>query len=191
MKKIPLVFKRDPDDPGRALPEFSPDCQWVAAGQGVAMQKLDGTCCLIDAGGKFWKRRAVKPGKAPPAAFVLREYDSTTGKSFGWVPVEDGDPESRWHLEALASRVEVPRNGTYELVGPKIQGNPEHYPEHALVRHDDPELARDGVRRTFEGIREWLRGRDVEGVVFHHPDGRMAKIKQENYGLARTQEGSP
>jgi len=43
-----------------------------------------------------------------------------------------------------------------------------------------------GVARVEkEGLREWFKGRDIEGLVFHHPDGRMAKIKKRDFGLKR------
>lgn len=36
---------------------------------------------------------------------------------------------------------------------------------------------------TFDGLREWLTSHPVEGLVFHHPDGRLAKIKRRDFGL--------
>lgn len=39
--------------------------------------------------------------------------------------------------------------------------------------------------RAFDALREYLRGRDIEGVVWHHPDGRMVKIKGKDFGLKR------
>lgn len=39
--------------------------------------------------------------------------------------------------------------------------------------------------RDFDGLRAWLDGKDIEGIVFHHPDGRMAKIKLRDFGLRR------
>ena len=37
---------------------------------------------------------------------------------------------------------------------------------------------------TFDGLHRWLCAHPVEGLVFHHPDGRMAKIKRRDYGLS-------
>jgi hypothetical protein len=34
---------------------------------------------------------------------------------------------------------------------------------------------------TFEGLRSSLRLHDGEGVVWHHPDGRMAKLKRRDF----------
>jgi len=39
---------------------------------------------------------------------------------------------------------------------------------------------------TFStGIRTFLEHAGWEGIVFHHPDGRMAKIKGRDFGLKR------
>ena len=43
-------------------------------------------------------------------------------------------------------------------------------PHGALVIPDCP--------RTFGELREYLRPLDIEGIVFHHPQGMMAKIKK-------------
>lgn len=177
MKKIPTIFKRNPDNMCEILPEPHPDCAWVFAGEGVATRKYDGTCCLIE-GGKFYKRRELKDGTKSPQDFVLADYDAVTGKAVGWVLVDDGD---KWHLAAWKDGL---LDGTYELLGPKIQGNPEGYREHVLLKHSEAEQFVD-VPRTFEELREWLVSRDIEGLVFHHPDGRMAKIKKRDYGLGR------
>lgn len=35
----------------------------------------------------------------------------------------------------------------------------------------------------FEGIKGFLAENVIEGLVWHHPDGRMAKIKRRDFGL--------
>jgi hypothetical protein len=188
VKKIPTIFVRDWEGtlgpPARFVTtEPHPDCAWVFAGEGVATRKYDGSACLI-VGGRFYKRHEVRPGKVEPEGFVEVEYDEETGKQIGWVPVGDG-PEDRWHHEALATNPElVSLDGTYELVGPKVQGNPEGFEQHALVRHSDAEQLL-GVLLTYDGVREFLEGTNVEGIVWDHPDGRMAKIKGKDFGIKR------
>lgn len=135
--------------------------------------------------GKLYKRYEVKLGGKPPADFeAATEQDEVTGKTQGWVPVGDG-PEDKWHREAWAQIVSQP-DGTYELIGPKVQGNPEHYPIHKLYRHHADLL---GIypepERTFEGIKAYLASHDIEGIVWHHPDGRMCKIKGRDFGIKR------
>ena len=43
-------------------------------------------------------------------------------------------------------------DGTYELVGPKVHGNPEHNESHRLVSHEETGVFED-VPRTFESLR--------------------------------------
>lgn len=184
MKKTPTIFRRDPVDMSRVMPVPHPGCAWVFAGEGIATRKYDGTCCMIR-GGKLFKRREVKAGKPLPHFFELADHDAVTGKVVGWVPVDPDAPEDRWHCEAFNG--DEP-DGTYELVGPSIQGNPERLEDHALWAHSKAEVL--DAPRTFDGLREWMAGKDIEGIVWHHPDGRMAKLKQRDFGLRRaTSEG--
>lgn len=183
MNKIPTLFLRDEKNRGRATLEVDPRCQWVLDGEGAPFQKLDGTCCAVLVNsGPLWKRRTVKPGKAAPSDFVHCETDEVTGKAVGWVPVTEAD---KWHNEAFhALGGDLPK-WTYELIGPKVQGNPENQDSHVLVPHHSPALMINDTHRTFDGIRDSLEGRDLEGIVWHHEDGRMAKIKLRDFGLKR------
>ncbi len=178
MKKIPTLFIRDPATNLRHVSrEVHPDCQWVIDGEGGPTRKLDGTCVLIR-GLSVFKRREVKAGKAPPDGFELIETDPKTGNRVGWVAVGDG-PEDKWHREALQNLDALLPGGTYELCGPKVQGNPEGYPEHTLRRHGS--IGLDDVPRSFRALSRWLHDRPYEGVVWHHQDGRMAKIKKKDF----------
>jgi hypothetical protein len=37
------------------------------------------------------------------------------------------------------------------------------------------------VPRDFDGLREYLASFNGEGIVFHHPDGRMVKIRRTDF----------
>ena len=180
MKKIPTMFKRNPDNMRELLNEPHPDCLWVFEGEGVATRKYDGTCVKIE-NGHYYKRREVKNGKPIPHGFIEVELDPNTEKRVGWVEIEPAEKENRWHMEAFDPRLS---DGTYELLGPKIQGNPEHYEEHVLMSHENAAFYIDAPR-TMEGLRSFFESLDIEGLVFHHPDGRMAKIKKRDFGLKR------
>lgn len=129
----------------------------------------------------------VKPGKTAPSSFVEVARDGETGKVVGWEPVEQS-AFSNYFDEALADLVgpyEIdPDEGTYELIGPRVNGNPEGKEFHELVAHQYAEKISCFVG-GFDIIREQLIelkiGRGVEGIVFHHPDGRMAKIKGRDF----------
>jgi hypothetical protein len=185
MKKIPTVFERDWNgNRSRVVNIPHKDCGWVFAGEGVATRKLDGTSCMVRSG-KLFKRRELREGDAVPADFELATHDEETGKRVGWIPVREG-PEDRYHREAFANHPTQPRDGTYELIGPKVQGNPEGSLHHMLFAHDDGDLViNPEPPRTFDGLREWMAGQNIEGIVWHHPDGRMGKLKLRDFGLKR------
>jgi len=180
MRKIPTIFKRNPENMREILHEHHLDCEWVFNGEGVATRKYDGTCVKIE-NGNYFKRREVKKGRVAPNNFIEEEFDENTGKRVGWVPVDRSLKEDRWHMETFSEKLS---DGTYELVGPKIQGNPEGYNVHALVKHEKAQVFKT-VQRTFEGISDFMKDKDIEGIVFHHPDGRMGKIKKKDYGQKR------
>lgn len=184
MRKIPTIFDRDWDgDRSKVLDKPHPDCGWVFAGEGVATRKIDGTSCMVH-DGKLYKRRELREGEAVPEEFEAADHDTETGKAVGWVPVGNG-PEDKWHRFAFNIMLTY-EDGTYELIGPKIQGNPEQSETHTLVSHLSPKLIFDPQPpRSFELLREWMSGEDIEGVVWHHPDGRMAKLKLRDFGLKR------
>lgn len=185
MRKILSLFQRNYYT-YLARDEVVPGAEWVINGEGVATRKLDGTCCMIR-DGELFKRYDTKRGKTPPAYFEpAQDYDTITGQMPGWVPVGNG-PDDQWHCEAFnelnEDTNENPENGTYELLGPKIQGNPEGVPEHRLFRHGMTILL--DCPTTFDGLRKYLAEINIEGIVWHHPDGRMVKIKGKDFGIKR------
>jgi len=180
MKKIPTIFMRNLDDLKLVTTEPNKLCQWVFDGEGLATRKYDGSCVKIE-NGAYFKRREVKDGMPEPDDFVLEQKDDITGKKVGWVPVDPSVKENRWHLEAFDPSLP---DGTYELLGPKIQGNPEKLDTHKLVKHSAAEVY-ENAPRTYEGIKQFLETKDIEGIVFHHSDGRMAKIKKRDFLLKR------
>ena len=187
MKKIPTLFKRDFTKHGEIYDEYSDGTDWVLRGEGVATRKYDGTSVLIR-DHKMYKRYELRPGKTAPADFEQVDYDETTGKAVGWVQVGWG-AEDKWFREAIEhhganpDKVEL-SDGTYELLGPKVQGNPEHASEHYLQPHWLAESYPD-VPTGFEELKALLSDKDIEGLVWHHPDGRMVKIKKKDYRLKR------
>ena len=176
MKKIISLFQRNYDGDRLVRDEVVPGAEWVIAGEGVATEKYDGTSCMVR-DGKLYKRYDAKPGRKPPAGFEQSgDPDPTTKRVQGWVPVGD-DAEDRWHREAALPA----SDGTYELIGPKVQGNPHGLKAHALVPHGHA-LVTD-FERTFDGVRAYLAENAIEGIVWHHPDGRMVKIKAKDFGI--------
>lgn len=174
MKKMPTLFLRDEQNRRYVTRDVNPAAAWVLAGMGRATRKYDGTCVMLDDDGQWWARREVKLGKSAPAGWVLADHDETTGKSMGWEPIEQSS-----FAKAFATIPGLPTQpGTYELVGPKVNGNPEGFLGHALIPHGQFELGSPG--RTYDELAGWLVIHDYEGIVWHHPDGRMAKLKMRD-----------
>lgn len=184
MKKIISLFQRNYDGDRLVRNEVVPGAEWVIAGEGRATRKWDGTCCMIR-DGKLFKRYDAKMGKIPPDGFEpAQDYDPVTGHLPGWVPVGDG-PEDQYHRASFNLAL-CPVDGTYELIGPRVRGNPEKSEYHILIMHGINVL-RD-VPRTFEGLKEYFKNNDIEGIVWWHEDGRMVKIKGKDFGIKRNQK---
>lgn len=197
MQKIISLFKRAYDGDRLVYNEVVPGAEWVLAGEGIATRKFDGTCCLIR-DGKFYKRYDAKAftvgdngekkpyNRQPPEGFEpAQDPDPNTGHWPGWVPVGDG-PDDKYHREAWEYLLKVcqvtgghPANGTFELCGPKVQGNPENFKDNQLIPHGAWLL--EDCPRYFDGIKAYLQNAGIEGVVWHHPDGRMVKIKRKDF----------
>lgn len=185
MQKIISLFQRNYDGDRQVRNEVTPGAEWVLAGEGIATRKWDGTCCMIK-DGEYYKRYDVKKGKQPPEGFIpAQEPDPITGHWPGWIKVNNG-PEDKYFREAydpsnpLTMRLD---DGTYELVGPKINGNIEGFTKHLLIEHGIDEFIVNP--RTFDEIKDFLTYEDVEGIVWHHADGRMVKIKAKDFGIKR------
>lgn len=184
MQKIISLFQRNYDGNRLVRNEVVPGAEWVINGEGVATRKWDGTCCKVE-GGKFYKRYDAKKGKTPPQGFIpAQEPDLVTGHWPGWLEVGPGN-EDRWHREGfMNTSVDILSiDGTFELVGPRINGNTDRLDKHVLIPHGEDIL--EDVPRTFDELKSWLAGQDIEGIVWHHPDGKMVKIKKKDFGLKR------
>jgi hypothetical protein len=190
MKKIPTMFVREHGKMVSA--QVAKGCEWVYEEREhvTATAKIDGTCCAILGNGEFVRRRRVKPGKDIPEGFILVE-EGPEGSLWGWVPVakEDGP----W-LEGFAHLAhKLP--GTYELIGPKIQGNPYQLSYelsgHMLLRHGQTVLDFCVEGNPYLACKKYLEAHGYEGVVFWHDDGRKAKIKRRDFGLEWPLKASP
>ncbi|QWP78680.1 hypothetical protein J5226_09920 [Lysobacter sp. K5869] len=210
MKKVPTVFLVNYAQ-GTAVAQVRPGSEWVARGEGTATVKFDGSACLWR-DGRLWKRydrKLDKPAqreidrdrgrdlgplheglfKTPPEGFepCEAEPDPVTYHWPGWVPVSQDKPEDRWHVEALAQAEEpLQEAATYELVGPALAKNPYGLERHELWRHGRETVAL--ADRSFEGLRAYLQAHEIEGLVFHHADGRMAKVRRKDFGLFWVQD---
>jgi len=151
-------------------------------GEGRIVQIL----ALPTAEGIGTKTESVRPLSEIPHGFMAAQdvcwNEDGTGSVPGWVPVGK-NPDDQYHIEALAARPITPGEGkTYELCGPKIQGNHEYLAEHQLIEHGSYVLM--NVPYDFDGILEYFEEFPItEGIVWWYDDKPYAKIKRRDYGL--------
>ena len=122
MKKISTLYKKDPNDLGIVINEVNPENYWVFTDPGVKATH---------------KRYDVKKGKSVPSgAIPCQDPDPVTGHWPHWVACDRNNPAD---------------HGTYELVGPKVQGNPEQFEVHTLAAHGAWDLGIDIQNTDFDG----------------------------------------
>ncbi len=188
MKKIPTLFKREFEGHTivRVLPELSDESlQWVLDGEGVATVKWDGSCCAI-INGKFYVRYDAKNGKPIPenAIKCQEEADPVTGHLPCWLPADRGNPSDKWYWAAFDfsryDQTQICKSRTYEAIGKHFNGNPYNLDYDMLIPHGNDVV---DVPRTFEGIKEYLKTNDIEGLVFWLDGEPKCKIKRSDFGF--------
>lgn len=191
MEKIPTIFDRGDDFNVVNRPREG--CEWVFAGEGRATEKVDGTNVRVTVRAhqvvRVEKRR--NPSKAQKQQGIID----------GWyVDTDENAKEDLWILTAVkGTDVSTWPDGEHsvEAMGPNIQGNSLNLSTHLCVPFNLEIPAYDEVPRTFDGLQAFLGtiesrfspGNLAEGIVFHHPDGRRAKIKRKDF--ASTKRSAP
>ncbi|WP_343694952.1 DUF5565 family protein [Flavobacterium sp.] len=183
MKKISTLFAKDPNNLARVVNKINAENAWVINGEAIATRKFDGTSSAI-INGELYKRFDAKKGRTiPENAIPCQEADLITGHHPHWLKCDRSKSEDKHFFEAF-DRLEDKADGTYELCGPKVQGNPEKFEKHTLVKHGSEIL--DFVSLDFDDLEKVLSENDIEGIVFHHiSDGRMCKLRKTDFGIKR------
>jgi hypothetical protein len=187
--ECPFVRIELPNGDYNVTPEINPGYEWVFEDESVmAIEKLHGTNVSINIQDgvitSVWNRTERIPffnkGKKHIIEGILNSFER------GYTEfLEDGQ-----HFG--------------ELIGPKVNGNPYKLKEHLWIPFET--YAQKHLRykswgkypKDFNTISEWFKeliplyacivqgeeGRKngfVEGIVFTHPDGRMAKLRKDMF----------
>ena len=187
MKKIPTLFKRIFENHRikEVLPEVDPKLEWVLNGEGVATVKYDGSCCAI-INSELYKRYDAKNGKPIPKGAIKcqKEADPVTGHLPCWVKCDRNNPADKWFWvaeeEVGYTQTQLVPERTYEAIGRHFNGNPYGMDYDMLIPHGQEVIE---VERTYEGIKEYLRTHDIEGIVFWKDDKPQCKIKRTDFGF--------
>lgn len=196
MKKVPTLFVRDHKKDHQIIDVVKPECEWVTQGLGVPTYKWDGTATMHHSGvwyvrrtvkhvttdmyHEYMLRASSKKYKSFPSAFRLEGFDSNTQQAVGWVPATGVDLEP-FLVDALRNNGIDWNDGTYELIGPKINGNKHNLDRHRLMPHGQP--IPEDVPTDWTGLYNFLKDFNYEGVVWWRVDGHRAKIKRRDFGL--------
>lgn len=185
MKKIPTLFQRlyDGKFPTGMSREVTRGCEWVLKGEGVATEKVDGSCCAI-IGGKLYKRVIYRAGqKMPNVEMIPSQYDPDpyTHDMPYWVRVSEAGVNDRWLLTAYDNSPWNRKDGTYEAVGKHFCGNPYGLDADFLEEHGRIRIS--NCPRDYDGIKRYLSAHVIEGIVFWRGNGEMCKIKRRDFGF--------
>ncbi len=183
MEKIPTIFDRGENFKVTDQPRKG--CEWVFAGEGRATEKVDGTNVRIT----IRSGHVVRIEKRRNPSKLQKQQGITDG---WYVDTDEFGKEDKWILEAVkGTDVSGWPDGEHsaEALGPSIQGNPLGLEKHLCVPFNLAIPAYDDAPRTYEGLKALLSDLDslyspghlAEGIVFHHPDGRRAKIKRKDF----------
>lgn len=190
MNKIPTIFLR-PERAGKGpltiTREPHPDCGWVFDGEGIATEKLDGMNVRLTVRARTIVRveKRRNPTKEQKAAGIVDPW---------YVDADVKAPEDKWIFEAVSgTNAIICPDGEHccEALGPNIQGNPLGLEHHVCIAFDLAPAIYLDAPRSHDELRVFLAQLDskespghlAEGIVFHHPDGRRAKIKRKDFGL--------
>ena len=176
MKKIPTLFERDAYDRRYVTETVTPGCERVFGPGVLATRKWDGTCVMLDAAG-WWFRREVKAGKTVQGEFIPVVTDPVTGKTFGWERPSSAGFDALLEEAIVNARGDLTM-GTYELCGPKINGNPEGSSGHVLLPHGA--LILWECPSDAQGIRDFVSKMSGEGIVWWLDGEPIAKLKRRD-----------
>jgi len=183
MEKIPTIFDRGANF--KVTDKIRSGCEWVFDGQGKATEKLDGmnVRLTVRSGELVRLEKRRNPSKIQKKKGIID----------GWyVDADEHGAEDKWLVEA-GRNTDVSQwpDGEHscEALGPKIQGNGLGLTRHFCVPFNMEIPCFEDVPRSFEGFKTFLEqidsqyapGHLAEGIVFHHPDGRRAKIKRKDF----------
>jgi hypothetical protein len=186
VKKMPALFVID-REAHVATTDINESAAWIFDEPARPTIKRDGTSVTVSEDGTIYARRMVRRGRKAPAGFIPAETDSYTGNTFGLEPVEQSG-FAKMFKEASAGQTLAP--GTYELCGPKINGNPESLTSHKLLSHGDdaaveiPDMRtipREEAFETLKGIFAGYKKRGIEGVVWWGADGKRTKLRVKDF----------
>lgn len=186
MRKILTIFERDWEGNRKILPQLIVDFDFKSA---VATEKLDGMNIRVT----VRNEKAVRVEKRRNPSKIQKQ----NGIVHPWyVDAHESDPQDKWIFDAVKNTdlTEVP-DGEWsaEAIGKNIQGNPLNLKKNQIFFFSIPfwrsRITLEDVPTDFDEIRVYLSTQKskignnclMEGIVWHHPNGDMVKIKRKDF----------
>lgn len=218
MKKMTRVLEVDLNK-SESINKLCNGAEWILTSDCLPTIKLDGTACMIN-GGKLYRRynakmkhnllHLAKDGyvynpsdfkRMPENPILCNEFPNPVSGSFPvWILCKESEPNDKLHIDAF-NNLKDKIDGTYELIGEKINGNKLNLNGRFLVRHKSTpdELERiTGKTMHLSPIPKpenaeltdfliWVRNNFFEGLVFHNKKtGDMLKLRRNDLTRAAT-----
>jgi hypothetical protein len=194
MKKMTTLYKQEfdqlPNNKGRVFSGLSQETNtendWVFTDPTtVAYRKLDGASAAI-INGKVYYRYMSRQRKNTPAQIPVDgipaqpNIDEATQTHPYWVPAE-AKGNGKHHYDAFINQPNLP-DGTYELIGPSINGNAEHAVTNILVPHNANKLlVKLPTELTRESLKQLIMSQPWEGLVFRNSNDDMCKLRRVDF----------
>ncbi len=186
MKKISTIFERNWETNRKVNETLIVDFDFSNA---VATEKIDGMNIRVTvrSGTVVRSEKRRNPSKIQKQNGIVDPW---------YVDIDEGASQDKWLVDAIANTdfSGVP-DGEWsgEAFGKNIQGNPLNMEGNQvflfsledwrsrIVLKDAP-VSFEEVK-TYLNTKKSLVGNDclMEGIVWHHPDGRMVKIKRKDF----------
>ena len=186
MRKIKTIFDRNWDTDRKVNEKLAVDFNFEEA---IATEKLDGTNIRLTLRNglvvRVEKRR--NPNKVQKRQGIEEPW---------YVDADEFSSEDKWIFDAVKNTdlLEV-SDGEWsaEALGKNIQGNPLNLDNNQVFLFSVPEwrekIILENVPYDYEGLKAYLAaqkskiGTDalIEGIVWHHPNGEMVKIKRKDF----------
>lgn len=166
--------------------------------------KINGTTCMIKDGIPYCKydiklfriknneriylTKEELDNKIPVDSISCEEPDFLSGHWPHWVKLSKANPNHKYILEAYDNLLIKDIDGTYEAIGPKIQGNLHNEDYHIMIPHFAKELdvkinMEDYTLDPFRYFQIALEDFNWEGLIaYNEKDEPIGQIRRSHFG---------
>ena len=186
MKKILTIFDRNWESDRKVNPKLIVDFNFAEA---IATEKLDGMNIrlTIRKGTVVRVEKRRNPTQLQKGEGIFEPW---------YVDAQESDTQDKWIFDAVRNTdfsTVVDGEWSGEAIGKNIQGNPLNLENNQVFLFSLPDwkakITLVDVPNNFDEMAAYLKNRKsvigndalIEGIVWHHPNGEMVKIKRKDF----------